>query len=506
MVLIFGVGTTSISENLINNQLFVSLKIQITDYIKIRPQTDIEQIKTSNLFSGRLQIITFQELRKMYQNLKNLLKKILPHFAWSSLILLKGKIKSLSFSFKIKTLHLNHSAALKKVSQKKKIKVIFFLIHDSVWKYEGIYRLMEKDNRFDPLVVVCPYIIGGESNMLREMDQAYQSFKHEGYNVIKTLKENGEWLNVKKEIWPDLVCFTNPWILTRPEYLITNFLDTLTCYVPYGFKNSYLYWAHFKMPTQNLVWKFFLETEIHKKLSIMHSPNKGANAVVTGYPGMDIFLEKEHKPVDQWKIKDKKVKRVIWAPHHTLPGMGANLDYSTFLIYAELMLQTADKYKNEIQIAFKPHPVLRQNLSKNGVWGKEKTDQFYQKWAELPNGLIQEGGYIDLFKTSDGMIHDSSSFVIEYLYTGKPVMFLIHDDSISDRFNEIGKMALSNLYQGRSLHDIEYFLNEVIINGNDRMHDDRNLFFNSIVKPPNNITASENIFNYLRNVIFNDTV
>jgi len=85
-------------------------------------------------------------------------------------------------------------------------------------------------------------------------------------------------------------------------------------------------------------------------------------------------------------------------------------------------------------------------------------------------------------------------------------MFLYHDDSISDRFNEIGKMALSNLYQGRSIHDIEYFLNEVIINGNDKMRDDRNLFFNSIVKPPNNITASENIFNHIRKAIFNDTV
>jgi hypothetical protein len=440
----------------------------------------------------------------MYQNLKKLLKKILPHFAWANLNLLNGKIKSLTFYFQIKKLPHSHSAALKKVTQKKKIKVVFFLIHDSVWKYEGVYRLMEKDNRFDPLVVVCPYIIGGESNMLREIDQAYQSFKQEGYNVIKTLKENGEWLNVKKEICPDLVCFTNPWILTRPEYLITNFLDTLTCYVPYGFKNSYLYWAHFKMPTQNLVWKFFLETEIHKKLSKIHSPNKGANTVVTGYPGMDIFLEKEHKPVDLWKIKDKKIKRVIWAPHHSITR-GAVLDYSTFLSYAEFMLQLADQYQNEIQIAFKPHPVLRPNLSKEEVWGKEKTDEYYQKWVQLSNGLLQEGKYIDLFATSDGMIHDSSSFVIEYLYTNKPVMFLINNDTIPDKFNEIGKMALSKLYHGRSRIDIEAFIKEVIIKGEDIQKEERINFFNSVVRPPNNLLASENIFNDLKSSIFGDT-
>jgi CDP-glycerol glycerophosphotransferase (TagB/SpsB family) len=255
---------------------------------------------------------------------------------------------------------------------------------------------------------------------------------------------------------------------------------------------------------QNFTWRFFLETEIHQKLSRIHARNKGINTIVTGYPGMDIFLQKGYNPIDDWKIKNRKIKRIIWAPHHTISGMGASLDYSTFLSYSELMLQLAEKYKNEIQIAFKPHPVLRPNLSKEEVWGKNKTDEYYQKWADLPNGLLEEGNYIDLFLTSDGMIHDSSSFVIEYLYTNKPVMFLINNDSIPDKFNEIGKMAFSKLYHGKSQKDIEEFIRNVIIRGKDIGKEERIEFFDSIVKPPNNRSASENIFNNLKLSIFGE--
>lgn len=436
----------------------------------------------------------------MFEAFINSIKKIFSDLFWK-------KLKQYAFQIRFKQLQLNHQKALKKVKGKEKIKVVFFLIHESVWKYESVYQLMEEDKRFDPIVVVCPYTLYGNDVMLKEMNQAYETFKKKGYQVIKSfIEETGEWINVKKEIRPDIVCFTNPWSVTRPEYLIENYPHTLSCYVPYGFKNSYLYQAHFNLPMQNSVWKFFLETDIHKKLSRKYSNIKGVNTIVTGYPGLDKFLQKDYQPVDVWKIKDKNIKRIIWAPHHTIQGMGATLDYSTFLKYAESMLEIADRYKNSVQIAFKPHPVLRAKLSTEEVWGKEKTDIYYQKWAELSNGQLHEGEYIDLFLTSEGMIHDSSSFVIEYLYTKKPVMFLISDDSISDRFNEIGKMALSHLYQGKRSGDIEYFLNDVILNGNDFMQNERIQFFNSIVKPPNNVTASENIYNYLKNTLFSINV
>jgi hypothetical protein len=440
----------------------------------------------------------------MLQIVKRNLKKKLPKSVLYWVKPFAQYIKSIVFNIQFKRVQYNQRRALLRIKKKDKIVVVFFLIHDADWKYEGVYRLMEKDEQFEPIVVVCPYIAYGDDFMLRILNHAYNSFKKEGYRVIKSLNENtGKWLNIKSEIHPDIICFTSPWELTRPEYLIQNYLDTLTCYVPYGFKISHLYEAHFNKPTQNLVWKFFLETDIHLKLSQKYSRNNAANAVVTGYPGMDRLLQKDYHPSDVWKINDEKIKRIIWAPHHTIPGMGATLDYSTFLSYSDFMLEIADRNKEKIQIAFKPHPILRINLSKEEVWGKEKTDKYYQRWADLQNGQLIEGDYMDLFFTSDGMIHDSGSFLIEYLYTNKPVMFMFSDDLIPERFNEIGKIALSKLYNGKNKTDIEEFIEDIIIKGNDYLKSERIEFFNTIIKPPNNNTASENIFNYLKSVIFN---
>lgn len=440
----------------------------------------------------------------MFPSLKKILKNSLSESVKDKLKIISRIINPIGFKIKIKQVQWNQRKALQGIKSKDKIKVVFFLIHDADWKYEGVYRLMEKDNRFEPLVIVCPFISYGEDFMLRVMNQAYETFKKNGYQVIKSQNEkSGEWLNVKDVIQPDIVCFTSPWNLTRPEYLISNFLDILSCYVPYGYETSHLYDAYYNRPMQNLVWKFFLENEVHKSLSLQYSSNRAKNTVVTGYPGMDKFLLRDDRPYDVWKIKDKKIKRIIWAAHHTIPGMGASLDYSTFLNYSEVMIQIAMKFKDEIQIAFKPHPMLKENLSKPDVWGKEKTAEYYRKWSQLSNGQLEEGDYIDLFFTSDAMIHDCGSFVIEYLYTKKPVLYLYRDDSITDRFNEIGKMALSKFYPGRSSSDINQFVSDVVISKHDPMMEDRIQFFNSVIKPPNGLTASENIFNDLKSEIFN---
>ena len=443
-----------------------------------------------------------------------MLKKILPHFLYNCIAItykviqtLIEPLKNLLFKIKLRKVQRNYSKALELVRRKEKIKVAFLIIHEANWKYEGVYKLMEQDKRFEPIVFVCPYTAYSKEVMFKEFNRIFDSFKKQGYNVIKTLDEKtNKWLDLKDAFELDLVFFTNPWNLTKPQYLINNYLDYLTCYVPYGFKNSYLYQAHFNGTMQNFVWRFFLETDIHKKLSNQYAQNKSYNTIVSGYPGMDKLLQKNYKPKDVWKIKDDKIKRIIWAPHHTIPGQGATLDYSNFLEYADFMLEIANKYNNLIQIAFKPHPVLRAKLSKKEVWGMTKTNEYYKKWSELQNGQLQEGEYIDLFLTSDGMIHDSSSFVIEYLYTGKPVMFLFENINIMEKFNEVGKKAFSSLYHGKNSSDIEVFINETILKRNDIKYNDRMKVYNSIVKPPNNVTASENIFNYLQTVIFNSKI
>ena len=430
---------------------------------------------------------------------KKVLKRIIPAG-------IKKRFSLIYSNYQLRKLQVYQTQTLDRIRKKNKIEVVFIIYLEAEWKYEELYRIMIKDSRFEPVIVICPYISFGEETMFREMKRAYEYFKKGLYNVVIAFDDNNnnKWLDINEELKPDIVFFSDPWGISRPEYLITNFKKVLTCYVPYTFVISYLNEGYFNGSMHNLVWKFFLETKIHKKISKQYSNINGKNTIVTGYPGLDVLLKKDYQPKYVWKIKDKKIKRIIWSPHHTISGQGATLNYSTFLKYYDVMFEIADKFKNRIQIAFKPHPMLRLKLNLDDVWGKEKTDTYYNKWAELSNGGLFEGEYVNLFYTSDGIINDSSSFLIEYLCTNKPQLFLVNDNSVSDRFNEVGKKALNTVYMGKTVTDIENFIETVILNKQDVMGKERTSFFNSVVKPPNNVTASENIFNYIVLQIFNN--
>jgi CDP-glycerol glycerophosphotransferase (TagB/SpsB family) len=386
---------------------------------------------------------------------------------------------------------------VEKVRKKDKITVAFFLIHASVWKCESLYRLMEKDDRFNPVIVVCPYIIYGDDNMLEEMQVAYNFFQNNNYRVAITYNEKtNKWLNVKKTINPDIVFFTVPHRLTKDEYCITNYLDRLTCYVQYAFHICHLNEMHYNQAFHNLLWKAFYETSIHKDLASQYAFNKGQNVVITGYPGIDVFLDKSHRDTkDVWKIKERSIKRIIWAPHQTIDTDKNILSFSTFLLYHQFMIDIAKKYQNKIQITFKPHPILKNKLQEHKEWGKERTEFYYKMWEDLPNGQLNESSYIDMFVTSDAMILDSVSFIIEYLSLNKPSLFLFRDEQIDDRLNNFGKMTLQELYHGKNKDEIICFIENVVLNGIDEKEKHRKQFIKKFLLPPNDLSASENIFN-----------
>lgn len=409
-----------------------------------------------------------------------------------------GFRKRLRQQIAIQKVKRNHKRELKVISRKGKIKVAFFLINDSMWKYDRLYFLLKADERFEPIVFICPFTQYGETLMYEEMNRAFENFKNEGYSAVKTLKSDGTFMDVKVEFNPDLVFFTSPWDPTDPKYLINNFLDRLTCYVPYGFKSSNLFKQHFNLDMQMLCWKVFCETQFHKTLAKMHSSRNGDNFVVSGFPGIDNFIDNGYIPNEIWKVQTTKKKRIIWAPHHTVPG-GANLlSYSTFLTYADVMLEIAQKYEDKLQFCFKPHPNLRGKLSMSTIWGKKKTDAYYDKWINLPNGQLEQGGYIDLFVDSDGMIHDSGSFLLEYFFVKRPVLFLINNEEVKEEFNELGKKALRCMDLGHNKEELMNFIEEVLILGNDKTLPIRQKFVDDYLKPPNDKLASENIYDYLK--------
>ena len=389
--------------------------------------------------------------------------------------------------------------------EKRSIRIVFFALVSSNWKFDYLYRLLEKDANFEPFILVCPVVNKGREYMLYELNATWSMLSNKGYIVYKAYDENTDTYIDVKNLKPDIIFYTNPYKgLVDDRYYIDKYPDILSCYANYSFEIIPHEFA-FNTPFHEAVWRYFVETEYTLNLVKKYSRTSGRNAVNVGYPMFDCFREHvDDSPY--WKIKDRKVKRIIWAPHQSIIPIDKNdrnqvaVQFSTFLLYSDFMLELAKMYKNQVQIVFKPHQLLRLNLYEHPDWGREKTDSYYELWEKGDNTNYCSSDYVDLFKSSDALIHDCGSFTAEYMCMKKPVMYLANYITESD-FNDVGTKLFNAHYKGMSTDDIENFISDVVIKGEDSMATVRHSVYQNVLLPPNGLTASQNIINEIKNEI-----
>lgn len=367
------------------------------------------------------------------------------------------------------------------IRHKKSIKVGFVIGCLSAWKTELLYRAMLKNERFSPMLLVTET---QEENDIENI-VAYLKKKNYEYKVV----ERSEYLISKFQA--DILFYQKPYDgipFKRHSYKFN--LYALFCYVGYGFNTVNEKWGYDNV-LNNIAWQLYFENEsvVGDMRGIMR--NKCINGHVTGLPVMDELLIDKKRLRDPWKLQEKKKKRIIWAPHFSINPNGW-LVYSTFLDVADFMLELAYKYKDEVQFAFKPHPLLWPKLCK--VWGEEKTNAYYQQWATLENTQLERGKYLGLFKYSDALIHDCGSFTIEYHYTLNPVMYIVKDDHHTDNQTSFAKKAFDLHYKAYSKQDIEQFIQNVLA-GRDERRAERMRFYQEELLPPYGKSACENIIN-----------
>jgi len=397
---------------------------------------------------------------------------------------------------------LSEQAALQ-LRDKKVIDVAFLLTIPGMWKLDYVFEALRKDSRFHPYIVIFPYshFKSFEKDELWKTVRRTEDFiKSRGYEyVIPYNEQTGKWEDIKKTLNPDIVFFTTPYRDILPQYYVYHFADKLTFYVSYSFQAMNAYKLDYDQISQSLFTAVFAESPMHLEYAHRYDRAGGENYVVTGYPGTEVYLHKDYVAKDVWKPQATSKKRVIWAPHHTIDAAD-DFQSSTFLDVCEDMLRLAEKYKDTIQFAFKPHQLLKFKLMK--LWGEERTLAYYQKWAEMENTQLEEADYRDLFIHSDAMLHDSGSFTVEYLFVNKPVMYLVKDNQQPQQlFNTFGEKAFQQHYHAHSVEDIENFLKEVVLKGNDPIKTEREKFYNDYLAPIGGKMPSENIVGYIKNLI-----
>ncbi|MCR5271167.1 MAG: CDP-glycerol glycerophosphotransferase family protein [Prevotella sp.] len=383
---------------------------------------------------------------------------------------------------------------IKKLQKRQTIRVVFFVTDIAMWKYQELYRQLEADKRFELHIVLSPAIHHEQKQKLDNLQKMRTFFTEHGMSFHDwRMEENEPPMDVRHGINPDIVFYTQPYHgVFHPKHCFLKFTDRLIAYYPYCYLQASTAY-NYDGPFQNIAWKLFYFDRYSLQDAQNFAKNKARNAVVTGYPSSDIFTRNE--PSTAWHDEHHQRKHLIWAPHFSLANEGTSFSRSNFLNLCDFMVELAERYQEQLQIAFKPHPSLYRELCKHPEWGQARADAYYKKWATMPNTQLETGDFVDLFRGSDAMVHDSGSFVLDYLYFNKPVMYISKDITLIKReVSKLSQMAYDEHYIGKDQKDILQFVEDVVLAGNDTKREERTRFLRETLLPGNGKSVAENTY------------
>lgn len=375
--------------------------------------------------------------------------------------------------------------------------VVFILSSLPMWRLEKVYRLLKEDGRFRVHLVICPFRTFDEDQKNRSVGELRRYCLDKDYSFVDRTESEDDVIHTLN---PDIIFYPQLYShLFDNELDCEKNLDRLIAYVPYGLPTVTGEWMYNSL-YMNTVWKLFFPTEMHLNYAKKHSFNRARNMEIVGDPHAADFACNDHSY--EWKEQEREKKKVIWAPHFSI-GDSGYLHRASFLWLHGIMWDLTEEYKDRIQFVFKPHPRLLSELYRHPDWGKEKADAYYEKWRTGGNTQLETGNYIDLFCTSDAMIHDCGSFSAEYLYTGRPVLFVSKDfPALYAGLDDFGTRCMDNHYHTGNQEGIHSFIRDVVLEGKDSLEDRRDAFRKAWLIPEKGFSFEQNVYNSLVDSLF----
>lgn len=220
--------------------------------------------------------------------------------------------------------------------------------------------------------------------------------------------------NLKKDFNITNILVTKKLTIKEVFLLLYFYPNALVEYIPYSLFADIGYELQFNMPFHSFLYKHYLPTEYALKIGKRFQKINPESLKVIGSPVMFTIYEKSQAV--KRKSYPNKLK-ILWCPHHTIEEIEDGPYWSCFEIYKDFFLRLAseDNVKSKYEICLRPHPALKYKVP--------NFNNYLIEWEKSSSGFIDHGDYIESFIWSDCMIHDSSSFIHEYLCTNKPVCF-----------------------------------------------------------------------------------
>ena len=359
-----------------------------------------------------------------------------------------------------------YSRSVERIRRKGKIKIAFVTDHAACWCGDKLYNLFAQNPRFETTVFFCQ---NKAESTLEDAHHDLEQFKSAGINVVAVFDSNAETLP------QDIIFFLRPYPVFFPECMQFEALtpQTLILYIPYAILTIPV--GYYNLVVFHIAWKIFFDTEFALRLLEEKCDARVPRGVVSGLPKLDTFFKDKSQISFAWKMARPDAKKIIWAPHWS---MNFGVFYSTFQHNYKFMYEFA-KAHPETSWVVKPHPRLMVAAFETGIFPSVAAyEEYLQAWNDLPNAQVFTGAYYqDIFATSDGMILDSLSFIAEYQYTHKPMIYMLNSEQ--EEFTELGKkiLAASYIVDGKNLEQIAAALQKIFIEGNDPLKSARQKVF-----------------------------
>jgi len=394
------------------------------------------------------------------------------------------KMQRKSHFLQMQTMHAIQLERLReKVRLGARVKVVFLLASISTFNFASLYSAMEKNPLFDAVIMLIADSYRDDlsnKEVLAPMKRYAQTLSYDGFNIVWGYDEHSCPISIES-LHADIIIYNSCYLGRRyPAYIQSahannvriNISNTLSCYMSYGMwipKGNYKY--HFENDEVLPAWRFFSGNRSEYELAASSAITNGLQHILSGHPLFDSYTSALNLTLPP-KLQGKD-KLIVIAPHFS---MGRGYEITSFHIFWKQIIELLSENPN-IGFVFKPHPALSSEIRRRESSGDNaglptfaQWQEYCKTWENSPNGIIvADSSFIDWFRHSDCLITDSLSFILTYLPTEKPCIFLANPDATDfyGFFYDYIVPVLESYYVCDNAHMFEKLFDELIIGGND---------------------------------------
>ena len=395
-----------------------------------------------------------QGLEKIRQTIKKLawqgMKMIVPRYKWRRAIRewLLVWISQRNYKKKIRELS----------KSKDKVKVVFLVSENDKWNGDSLYKKLDTDRRFTPIVLYVP--LYSHLNNISNDSINRQFFMERGYSFAVVTN-----VDDLREHKPDIVFYQQPWDVLDGDLTPTNISQYALClYFPYSIATTIEHqaiWNSCFLFFKTLYCHFVFNIGVVEQFNI-----KGLyNIIATGHPKMDAYIV----PINANPWKNTKKFKIVYAPHHSFSN--TSLHWATFGWNGRELLEWA-KAHTDTEWIFKPHPLFRRAVIDIDIMSEDEINEYYNEWNKI-GAIYDQGDYFDIFRTADLLITDCGSFLTEWLPTEKPCIHLLSDNGAMKNRSFVHEKSSMHYYKVRNLDELDATIEMLAVHREDPLAEAR---------------------------------